>query len=253
MSTSNISDFRGCSPKYDASVPPVSRTNQKFQFYLIREGVSAGIYKDYQLASSLARSSGQKEPKGFNNETEVIQTWQYYCRKTHKHSDSELLPFRNPFGSSQTDEEAYEETIDMSSRMNLSGASTPASSVRSSTKKGNQKFTQAEMIAYGAPFPHTPQPSPSKRTTAASNVRPRSKSPIKVPNPIFEDSAFDRSSASEQRTTYYVVRFQGGADFYSSNSAAFQAYDKLMKKGLQPEMRKTQDLSLAEEFADEFL
>ncbi|THV01340.1 hypothetical protein K435DRAFT_853898 [Dendrothele bispora CBS 962.96] len=54
---------------------------------------------------------------------------------------------------------------------------------------------------------------------------------------------------SEESPTYYVVRYIGGVDFYSSSQVAFKVYDELWKEGLQPEMRTTQNRQLAQEFA----
>ncbi|KAK7436281.1 hypothetical protein VKT23_019245 [Stygiomarasmius scandens] len=62
------------------------------------------------------------------------------------------------------------------------------------------------------------------------------------------DSSLDQP---EVVCRFFVVKYKGGCDFYSSHSEALDVFIKLSARKLAPKMRVTEDRSLVEEFMAE--
>ncbi|KAK7442946.1 hypothetical protein VKT23_015890 [Stygiomarasmius scandens] len=105
MCQNNPSEFRGCSPKLFSSVGPLGTAGYRYKYYLLQDGIGAGIYADQKTASSLARKTGQPEPKGFRKDQEQLinEQWMYHCSKVHEHPPSEMLLYVDPFMEAQPD------------------------------------------------------------------------------------------------------------------------------------------------------
>ncbi|THU94808.1 hypothetical protein K435DRAFT_899266 [Dendrothele bispora CBS 962.96] len=115
-------------------------------------------------------------------------------------------------------------------RMYPWGSLTPA---QPSVKATFTKVRQADLIAYGSPFPSTSSASsPSKK-------KARSASPTKARKPV-PDISSSSEVKEEKQTKYYVL-----------SSSAFNAYSQLHIKGLGPDMRISTNFDLAMEFVDE--
>ncbi|KAK7434253.1 hypothetical protein VKT23_010569 [Stygiomarasmius scandens] len=97
MSTSTPQPFLGCSPTLDTNISPNGIARQNFKYYLILGGVHAAIYRDQSLASELARTSHQREPKGYNDEEAVGAMWRFNCSRVHKHPPHKLRSYVSPF------------------------------------------------------------------------------------------------------------------------------------------------------------
>ncbi|KAK7433940.1 hypothetical protein VKT23_020468 [Stygiomarasmius scandens] len=129
------------------------------------------------------------------------------------------------------------------------------------------KVDPAKFKAEARPYPCTPgsDPSPSRNADAfpASPSKPKGKakaSTSRSPSPTKafwnafvnegELNAASDLEEEEEPIRYFVVRYQGGADYYFTSDEAFGAFRQLRKQGLKPSLRTTTDCSLAEEFAN---
>jgi hypothetical protein len=138
----------------------------------------------------------------------------------------------------------------------------PPCSVRPTPRPRGKAVSQADLIKHGAPL-H------SNTTASTSSFQQKQPSGKKAGDYVKGKGPFSSSSSgSSGSACFHVVRFLGGVDFYSTRSGllrdfpnippdfhyssdAFEAYSRLVSKGLQPAMRSTQSLELAQEFADE--
>ncbi|KAK7433559.1 hypothetical protein VKT23_020713 [Stygiomarasmius scandens] len=83
-------------------VPPLSTTPSaqtvspaKISSTISSSGVQTQLFT--KITSELARSSNQREPKGYNDEEAVSEMWRFNCSRVHKHPPHELRSYVNPF------------------------------------------------------------------------------------------------------------------------------------------------------------
>ncbi|THU82382.1 hypothetical protein K435DRAFT_872370, partial [Dendrothele bispora CBS 962.96] len=236
-----------------------------------------------KVASALAKKTKQPEPKGYKDGQEqlLIDAWKYHCSSVHDHPPSEQLPFNNPFDlSSQPKgpqierEDEMAQTIHMTQILTLNVPSSSPSTPHPSPSKGSSSrgiggtFAKAgpsrlDPNVRPSPAPATPDfnrcspfkpaaapPSPSKAEGGLS----RSPSPSKRFKGSVDDDAEAVYPSSEEEEEgpirFFVVRFPGGADFFSSSDEAFKALRDFHKQGISAAMRTTTDAQLAQDFAD---
>ncbi|THU99857.1 hypothetical protein K435DRAFT_855349 [Dendrothele bispora CBS 962.96] len=216
-----VDSFVGCSPQLIKTISPNGTGKQNFKYYLVLGGAHAGIYLDQSLASAQATATGQKTPKGYKDEEQKGGFPNVTDNITSAPRDPHLAQFL---------------------------------------------LTQL-LSTEAAPFPHNPVPSPSARIGSSSSPNTEERSPTKKaknlgsyhprkPTNVVVDNTGSgyASSSSEQESearvlsNYFVVKFKGGFDLYTSQADALVGFMALHSKGLDPQMRVSNDFTLAQEF-----
>ncbi|KAK7435537.1 hypothetical protein VKT23_019588 [Stygiomarasmius scandens] len=278
MSTSTPQPFLGCSLTLDTNISPNGIARQNFKYYLILGGAHAAIYRDQSLASELARTSHQREPKGYNDEEAVGAMWSPFPTATS------VPPCAPPTHVRQGQElnVAFQD-------MAISAAKSPTCEPRVTHQSVPVDTTLADfgddfiqqLSREASPYPHVisprvnpaasssktsrgPLPSVRSGKSKASVKPPLSPSPQasssrRAPSPILHVGTAEPGSglASEseddekenQVLRFHLVKFVGGCNFYSTMGEAMEAYLRFRSKGLQPQMRTTTCQQLAMEFA----
>ncbi|THV01171.1 hypothetical protein K435DRAFT_793521 [Dendrothele bispora CBS 962.96] len=274
--TPNADEFRGCSPKFFTELGPSGTAGQRYKYYLLQDGAKAGIYLDQKLASALAKRTQQHEPKGFGEDQQqlLIDTWRYHCSRVHDHPPSELLPFNNPFDDAenslparnrspqrsnmatvhwQQDEATQALQMIQTLTINVpSSPSTPRSQDKSPFSPSVNKATFAKVD-----LDSSAQPDPVK---ASSGFRSRSRSPSKpaastrVNSPSKAKASCSRSSSPSK--SFPGVALNSTSEVPSEeeeepmSGEAFDAFRDMQRRGLEPSLRSTTDVQLAQDFAD---
>ncbi|THU99825.1 hypothetical protein K435DRAFT_855318 [Dendrothele bispora CBS 962.96] len=304
--SSPASKYLGCSPTLYTFVGPNGLSRQNFKYYVIHGKRHAGIYLDQSVASARAKTTNEREPKGYNDEATVIEAWKFMCQSVHQHPPQELQPFVSPFGQPPTtpappsnerrnDQDLSEAARSLSlcsptpsrcqQKVAFAGGIEPASNSLSAEDLVNL------LTAEAAPFPHvllnspgkssrqgtnsggTPsKPPPTKRGDSSKRQRftkpdeeankpvyhPSKPRNVKVQElssgfPTSESESEDLGKKGKEKETlepcqFFIVRYRGGCDTYSSQSEATRAFISFKSKGMAPQMRVTEDEKLAEEF-----
>jgi hypothetical protein len=170
-----------------------------------------------KLASSKAREAKpqQPEPKGFSNaqKNAMLSQWKFICTNVHTHADEDRHAFVDPFVS--------ESPPSISQHVSSLPTQQPTSAFFT-------KVDLDELNRDARPFlvSSTPLSSPTKSRAAdeasslASKARSRATSPSKSkqhsPGSSKTATASSGSSGVDEQISFYVLRFDGGVDFFDS-------------------------------------
>ncbi|THU82077.1 hypothetical protein K435DRAFT_872687 [Dendrothele bispora CBS 962.96] len=260
MTPNNADEFRGCSPKLFTELGPSGTAGLRYKYYLLQDGSKAGIYMDQKLASALAMKTKQREPKGFgeNQQQLLIDTWKYHCSHVHDHPPSELLPFINPFDNANNyfpardpspqrpnmatvhwQQDELTQALQMIQTLTINVPSSPSTPSRSKDKSpfspSLSKATFAKVDLNSNTQPDPVKASSSFRSRSCSPSKPaasskakascsRSSSPSKsFPGVALNSTSEVPSSAEEEEEPmrFFVVRFKGGADYFSTRHVIY--------------------------------
>ncbi|KAK7461136.1 hypothetical protein VKT23_009063 [Stygiomarasmius scandens] len=269
-------NFLGCSPLLVTTVGPLGKSGQNHKWYLIHSGPKKGIYVDQRLASSLAKTTKQDIPCGYDDEVLIKKQWMYYCMTSHDHPDNVKKPFVDPFDTVQPN--TFSQSVQISDNVEVSPSPSP------SPHRGKAKASDvnpADLARYARPLPHQPgsnlfSPGGGPATATRSGSIPPPRSPTKAQRPtkaaskitgvvvdnsgsgwpssasIFSESVLsDSESIVEVETKFYVVKSAGAIEIYTQEVEAWKAFAHMVKRGWNPAMRIALTLELAREFTNQ--